>query len=70
MQSSAEDINVVLRIVDTMVAYREAHDGLPVNTDGLEDMAVAIVEALERDDFRIVDVLSGRRAESPTPEPA
>ncbi|MFD9692660.1 hypothetical protein ACFWXO_43670 [Kitasatospora sp. NPDC059088] len=51
----------MLRIVDTMVSYRQAHGGLPADTDSLEDMAVAIVEDLERDDFRIVDVLSGRR---------
>ena len=70
MQSSAENIDAVLRIVDAMVAYRKAHGGLPADTDGLEDMAVAIVEALQRDDFRIVDVLSGSRTEMPTPEPA
>ncbi|MFI0929721.1 hypothetical protein ACH4TP_38220 [Streptomyces sp. NPDC021012] len=61
MQSSTENIDVVLRIVDTMVAYREEHGGLPTDTDGLEHMAGAIIEALERDDFRIVDVLSGSR---------
>jgi hypothetical protein len=33
-------------------------------------MAVAIVEALERDDFRIVDVLRSSRTGTPTPEPA
>lgn len=70
MQSSGANINVVLRIVDTMVAYRKAHGGLPADTDGLEDMAEAIVEALERDDFRIVDVLSSSRTETPTAEPA
>jgi hypothetical protein len=70
MQSSAEDIDVVLTIVDTMVAYRKAHGGLPTDMDGLENMAVAIVEALERDDFRIVDVSNGSRTETPTPEPA
>ncbi|MFD9685177.1 hypothetical protein ACFWXO_05375 [Kitasatospora sp. NPDC059088] len=63
MQSSTENIQVVLKIVDTMVSYQQAHGGLPADTDGLEDMAVAIVEALERDDFRIVDILSGRRTE-------
>jgi hypothetical protein len=68
MQSSAENIDVVLRIVDTMVAYQNAHGGLPADTGGLEEMAVAIVEALERDDFRIVDDLSGSRTETPTPE--
>ncbi|MFF5023814.1 hypothetical protein ACFY2J_06085 [Streptomyces collinus] len=61
MQSSAENIDVVLGIVDTMVAYGKAHGGLPADMDGLENMAVAIVEALERDDFRIVDVLSDSR---------
>ncbi|MFH8295030.1 hypothetical protein [Streptomyces sp. NPDC018059] len=70
MHSSAENIEVVVTIVDTMVAYQKAHGGLPADTDGLEDMAVAIVEALERDDFRIVDVLSGGRTETPAPEPA
>ncbi|GKQ38659.1 hypothetical protein ALMP_51900 [Streptomyces sp. A012304] len=42
----------------------------PGRRSRLTGMAVAIVEALERDDFRIVDVLSGSRTERPTPEPA
>ncbi|MFF9428414.1 hypothetical protein [Streptomyces sp. NPDC014746] len=41
-----------------MSSFWKEHGGLPADTDGIEDMAMAIMEALMRHDFRIVDVMN------------
>lgn len=65
MQSSTEDINVVLRITKTVAAYSDAHGGLPADLDGIENLAVAIIEGQEHDDFQIVDLVETRQNGAP-----